>query len=730
MDIYDREEENERSFIELRNVSFRYEEDIVLKNVDIDIEKGSFNVLCGFSGSGKTTLLRLLKPSLLNNGAIAGEVMIDRKTEPDRRFDAEKIAFIGQDPDSEITGAKVWQHMAFALESLGYDNGSIRKRAAETAAYFGISNIFEADTGTLSGGQKQLVNLASAIMTDPLLVILDEPTATLDPVGADRLFDMLEKINRDLGITVVISEHRLERCLSAADRLIIMDSGRKAFDGKKEELYGFLKENMYYTELFNDMVKLGVRAGESIPFTAREGRAFAEKLGIKGKCEAEAAMEKECAIGFDELWFRYEDDDILKGATGRVYKGEVYALLGANGAGKSTLMSLLAGVKKPYRGRVDVAKEAVTAFMPQDPKALFYRNTLLEDMLTVTKDEELIKEMSSFCGIEGLLKRHPYDISGGELQRAALCKVMLKKPDIIFMDEPTKGMDGEFKKKFAALLDSLKKEGKTVFMVSHDTEFCAKAADRCGLFFGGRVTAEDEKRRFLDNNRFYTTAVSRAFKDMVKGAVTEEDILGLLGIKKDTFEKKDDDGDIYGKEELREIKNGTQTGKIVMLAVITAIAVAARLAFFMLPQFKPVAAVIISAASVFGPLFGLLSGAMSMLVSNMFFGQGPWTFFQMAGMGLVGLLAGAVFKRTNKNSKAMAVYSFIAVVVIYGVIVNTSNVLMYQDGISAKMIAAACAAALPLDILHGAFTAGLIIFFGKEFTDKLKRVRKKYRIGL
>ena len=718
------------SFIELKNVSFKYEGEAVIKNVSLDIEKGSFNVVCGHSGSGKTTLLTLMKPSLLTNGFLAGDIYFNGKADTDRRYDAEKIAFIGQDPEREITGEKVWQHMAFALESLGYDNSFIRKRAAETAAYFGISDIFEAETGILSGGQKQLVNLASAIMTDPDAVILDEPTATLDPVGADRLFDMLEKINKDLGITVIISEHRLERCLMVADKVILLDGGRKVFDDRKEALYDFLKENMYYTKLFNDMVRLGVKIGKSIPFDGAQGRALAEESGIRGVLEDKKDPGAEVSVEFKELWFRYDDRDIIKGATGKVYKGEVYALLGPNGAGKSTLLSVLSGVKKAYRGKVAVEKNVVTAFLPQNPKALFCKNSIFEDLRTVTDDEDFLRETAVFCGIEGLLDRHIYDISGGEMQRAALCKVLLKKPDIIFMDEPTKGMDGEFKTKFATLIDKLKKEGKTLFMVSHDTEFCAKTADRCGLFFGGRVITEGGKREFFEDNRFYTTNVNRAFKELVKGALCEEDILGILGKAEENYKKGEDNDkeDIYF-ENAREINAKSKAGGVVMLAVVTAIAVAARLVFFMMPQFKPVAAVVICAGYVFGPVFGLLSGALSMFVSNLFFGHGPWTFFQMAGMGLVGLMAGAIFKGRKYRKIAISVYSFVAVIVFYGVIANISNVLMYQDSISVGMIATACAAALPFDILHASFTVALLMVFGREFTDKLKRVRKRYRIG-
>ncbi|MBE6007990.1 MAG: ATP-binding cassette domain-containing protein [Lachnospiraceae bacterium] len=707
------------SLIEVKNLSFKYDDKAVLKNVSLAVEKGSFTVLCGHSGSGKTTLLKFFKPSIRPAGYMAGEISFGNGIDKDRRADAEKIAFIGQDPDNDMTGERVWQHIAFGMESLGYDNGFIKKRAAETAAFFGISDIFEAKTENLSGGQKQLVNLASAIMTDPEMIILDEPTATLDPVGADRLFDMLEKINRDLGITVVISEHRLERCIALSDRLVIMDGGRIVFDDKKEELFTFLNENKYYTGLFNHMVRLGAKTGGWLPFTVREGRQFAKSLGVRGEITDENIKNAEAVIDFDELWFRYNETDVLKGASGKVYKGEVFALLGSNGAGKSTLLSVLAGAKKPYRGKVKIARGLVTGFMPQNPKALFYKNSMIEDMLTVTRDEQFIRETANFCGIDALLGRHPFDVSGGELQRAALCKILLKKPDVIFMDEPTKGMDGEFKNRFARLIDGLKREGKTVFMVSHDTEFCAESADRCGLFFGGKVMTEAGKREFFASNRFYTTAVNRSFKGVVEGAVTDKDILKFMGAGEGDHPRRDEDKDEPLGEYTELRKEKSAAGTIVMLAVITAIAVAARLAFFMLPQFKPVAAVVITAGCVFGPCFGLATGALSMLASNMFFGHGPWTVFQMAGMGLVGLMAGMLFKGRRMKT-AVAVYGFVAVLVIYGVIVNISNVFMYQDSISLGMIIAACAAALPMDILHGVFTAGLIFVFGREFMDKLE----------
>lgn len=712
------------SLVEFKDVWFKYDR-VILSNINLNIEKGEFVVVCGHSGSGKTTLLRLIKESVRPSGFLGGNVLFDGKERLSAREDAERIAFIGQDAETQMLGEKVWQHIVFGLESLGSENGFIRQRAAEAATYFGIGDIFNAEISSLSGGQKQLVNLASAIMTNPDVIILDEPVSMIDPIGADRLFDMLTKINRDLGITVIMSEHRMERCLNIAGRIVVLDSGEIVFNGDKAGLNELLKKEPSYRELFPDMVRLGSELGLDIPFNAAENRSLAEGLSLTYGRLTDEAYKKDKVFSFDGLWFRYEKADVLKGAVGGFYEGEVYALLGGNGAGKSTLISVLCGAEKPYRGRIERKKDRI-GYIPQNPKVMFFKDSIFEDLKTAA-DEEKILKMAEKCRIDNIMMNHPFDVSGGELQRAALCKVLLTDADIIFMDEPTKGMDGAFKAVFSEILKEMKADKKTIVMVSHDMEFCAENADRCGLFFGGVIITEAEKRQFFSANRFYTTNVNRAFKGIVDGAVTCEDVLCYMGRKKMEPEKTIIEKTVKDID-LKSTHKKHSAGKIVMLSCISALAVASRLVFFMLPEFKPMTAIIIAASGAFGPVFGLLSGMLTMLVSNMFFGQGLWTLFQMAAMGIVGAVGGSLVSRT-KNRFVMAAFGFAAVVVIYGGIVNLSTLFMYQRDINANMIAAVYLSGLPFDIMHGAFTAAVLFVFGPGFIEKLVRIKKKYHIG-
>ena len=523
-----------------------------LENVSLTIEQGEFLVLCGKSGSGKSTLLRQLKTVLTPNGKRTGEILfrgVPLKQVSDRE-QSEKIGFVMQNPDDQIVTDKVWHELAFGLESLGCDQKTMRGRVAEMACYFGIQDWFHRDVATLSGGQKQLLNLASIMAMQPEVLILDEPTSQLDPIAASDFLNTVRKINTELGTTVIITEHRLEDIFPYADRAVVMDKGRVIADdapGKVGQLL-FEQSNPMFAAMPTPVrVYYGAGGKGESPLTVRQGRSWLSRefpaKPEKNTIPAPALPEEieNPALVLKELWFRYEKDspDILRGVSAEIPTGSLYAILGGNGAGKSTTLKAISGICRPYRGKVTLFGKPVEkyksselfngclAMLPQDPKSLFVKKTVREDLSEMTKDKAAIDRIAALCQVTELLDSHPYDLSGGEQQRAALAKVLLTNPKLLLLDEPTKGIDSFFKETFAEILADLKKQGITIVMVSHDVEFCARYADVVSMFFDGQILTTDTPRRFFGSNSFYTTAAHRMSRHIFDGAVTAEDVIHL-----------------------------------------------------------------------------------------------------------------------------------------------------------------------------------------------------------
>ena len=539
---------------EIKDLSFSYptvKGKKSLDGVNLSIEKGEYIVLCGKSGSGKTTLLRQLKSVLAPHGKKTGEVLFNSTPieKVSVRDQSAKIGYVMQNPDDQIVTDKVWHELAFGLESLGCDQKTMRSRVAEMACYFGIQDWFHREVANLSGGQKQLLNLASIMAMQPEVLILDEPTSQLDPIAASDFLNTVRKINTELGTTVIITEHRLEDIFPYADRAVVMDGGRIIADDTPRNIGKLLyeqKNDMFAAMPTPVRVFYGSDGMGDCPLTVREGRTWLSKNYSEPKITTSPVTELDDevnspALSLKELWFRYEKDspDVLRGVSAEVPKGSLYAIVGGNGAGKSTTLKAVCGICKPYRGKVKVFGKAVEkykaselfggclAMLPQDPKSLFVKKTVREDLAEMTKDENRIAEIAAVCEIETLLDSHPYDLSGGEQQRSALAKVLLTNPKLLLLDEPTKGIDSFFKEKLAAILNKLKAQGITIVMVSHDVEFCAKYADMVSMFFDGQILTTDTPRRFFGNNSFYTTAANRMSRHVFSMTVTAEDVVEL-----------------------------------------------------------------------------------------------------------------------------------------------------------------------------------------------------------
>lgn len=974
--------------IELKKLSFRYsgEDKEILSDIDLAIEEGGFYVICGASGSGKSTLLRQLKTSLQPVGQRSGRILYYGRDleEVSQYTQSAKIGFVFQNPDTQIVTDKVWHELAFGLESIGMPQDMIRVRVAEMASYFGIQNWFYQSTDTLSGGQKQLLNLASVMVMHPKVLLLGEPVSQLDPIAAADFMATIHKLHAEFGITVIMAEHSLEEVAAYVDEVIFMKEGRLIAKGKMEELGNILethdpsmeeiltvpmqiargyeklqkkKEDTAFTT--NDRIPYTVALGQKwmaqrfplakqeeikgFPFTKQEETekfAFAKQeeaqrfLGAKqeeaGRFTSVKQKEKKSlpaknpkkqnrgkrsfdgkkipfAIQCTELCYHYPqaDVDVVEHLSLFVEEGAIFALMGGNGSGKTTTLHLLGGLLKPQKGTIEFfgrslakykekeLRNGILGVLPQDPTTLFVRKTVEEDLYEVLEDQKEQNQIKTFfgetkqeiwqnvialLGIEDLLKKHPYDLSGGEQQKAALAKVLLRQPAILLLDEPTKGLDAGSKKRLGELLVGLSQKKVTILMVSHDIEFCAKYATKTGLFFDGNIASMQDTKEFFVENHFYTTAANRMCRNYFPDVVTVQDAIRVCidtdiedcnefvmkeveqekavqeknnqnkaeqdkieqekvqqnKMQQDKEEQKKDEqskneqekakqdraeglsaeningnkNEISGKASVQNSDSDAVTErttkeriaterenskhsvdtkqilsvvlteligiplciaigffffgdrkylfismmtavlscipfwtslsrgkysakKVVLIAVLVAIATAGRSVFFMFPGIKPMAAVVIVTGISLGAEAGFLTGSLTMLLSNMLFGQGPWTPWQMFSMGLIGLLAGLLAtagKERMEKRSSLCLFGLISPLVIYGGIMNFASLLMMSYTINKESIIAIYLSGIPMDMLHAVSTVIFLAVGGKPMLEKIERVKKKHGI--
>ena len=544
------------AFLRFDQLSFAYPDakSRALDDISFSIDKGEYLVICGESGCGKTTLLRQVKPELTPAGARNGTVYFHdqdvQKMPPEET--AVKIGFVQQDPDNQIVTDFVWHELAFGLENMALPTPAIRRRVSEMASFFGMEDWFHKKTYELSGGQKQMLNLASIMAMNPELLVLDEPTSMLDPLASRNLLQMISRINRELGVAVLICEHRLEEVFQTADRILLMEKGRIQLLDTPQWVAEQLSRNLTEesgtisriypglpgaVRIFSGLRRVGIYpAEEKTPISIREARRalpevlkpFQNSILSDKKIPMKESQKHKTVLEAKELWFRYQEKgpDVLRGLSLSVGEGELTALLGGNGSGKSTLLKLLSGVTRPLRGKVKTEKGRRLAMLPQSSKALFTTDTLWEDFMdSADGKEEKAKAMAARMNLSDKLYSHPYDLSGGELQRAAIGKLLLRDADILLLDEPTKGLDAGLKGDLAGYLRELCEDGISILLVTHDLEFAAAYADRCALLFDGQIVSEEEPHAFFSGNRFYTTSAGLIAGDCIPGAITCEEVI-------------------------------------------------------------------------------------------------------------------------------------------------------------------------------------------------------------
>lgn len=576
------------ALLQFDRVNFRYPEGEkqILQSVSFEIMRGEFVLLCGASGCGKTTLLRHILKSQIPVGNGDGEMLFDGESVermPDEEA-ARRISYVGQDPDASIITDTVWQELAFGLESLGTPVEQMRKRTAEIAEYFGLGKLFRRSTAELSGGQKQLLQLAAAMVTQPELLVLDEPTSQLDPIGAGRFLDTLVKLNRDFGVTILMSEQRLEGVLSLADKVLVMEEGQVNTCAPGE--CGILlheKQSAVYPALpVASRVAIQWKECRSVPITVREGQIWLQDQLTKNNGNAKDSIpvrndktnqrtavirasdrqkpdspdnggvcveekvghafhggtgkgKENIVVHAKNIFYAYhKGEPVIREFNWKLDKGSIYGILGSNGSGKSTLLKLLAGIYKPQRGKI--VSKARIVYLPQNPKAVFCDLSVEEELAGfllrkgVGREEILAKveEMLTYMELTQVRRQHPYDLSGGQAQRLAIAKALLTDPEILLLDEPTKGLDAAFKAALGEYLRKLSNRGLTIVLVSHDLEFCAEYTTRCGLLFDGQLICHGFTREFFRNNYFYVPAASRLAAGIWDNVLTGEEIVKKL----------------------------------------------------------------------------------------------------------------------------------------------------------------------------------------------------------
>lgn len=548
-------------FLHIENLSFTYNEEPApaLKDISLSVKSGEFVLFCGQSGCGKTTLLRLLKQSIAPAGQLSGSIFYDEKpiSMLDEKRASSEIGFVMQHPESQIVTDKVWHELAFGLENIGVPTEEIRRRVGEMATFFGIQTWFRSKTDELSGGQKQLLNLAAIMVMNPKLLILDEPTSQLDPIAAADFIATLQKINKELGVTILLAEHRLEGLFPIADKVVIMDKGQVAVSASPQKA-GQVLRNLSPSHPMLSGLPSAVRIFHALdmpgdcPLTVREGRDFLSANfdnHIRKIDVSEIELSSPIALEIKEGWFRYEQEteDVLRGFFMRVHQGETFSILGGNGTGKTTALKILSGQKNLYRGSLKIFGKPIKeykgtdlyrhniALLAQNPQNAFVKFTLREELQEIcdsmdygqASSRTLTQEIAQRLSIDHLMDRHPYDLSGGEQQKSALAKVLLLQPKILLLDEPTKGIDAYSKEVLRRILNELKTKGVTIIMVSHDVEFAAATSDRCAMFFDGQLVSVSTPNSFFSTNTFYTTASSRISRHRYDNAVSCEDVVRL-----------------------------------------------------------------------------------------------------------------------------------------------------------------------------------------------------------
>ncbi len=525
-----------------------------LCDLSFQIKEGEFLLVMGPSGAGKSTLLRCLNGLVPHfyGGTIAGRVQVAGRDPvalgPQGMADA--VGLVLQDPEAQFVADRVEDELAFALENQGLDPLVMRKRVEEALDQLGIAHLRHRSVNTLSGGERQRVAIAAVMTLQPRVLVLDEPTSQLDPQAAEEVLDALVRLNHDLGLTIVLSEHRLERVVQYVDRILYLPG-----DGQPpilDEPRTVLRQ----VDLIPPLIALAKALGWSpLPLTIKEARRFVKEQGAKGRVQGlvggrGATGNAQLAISVQNLAFSYNGHPALQGISLEIGQGEFVALMGRNGSGKTTLLKHLVGLLKPDRGRVEIVgfhppitmdtRQAaieeiirVVGYVPQNPNALLFSDTVRQELDFTRRGHRLPPgdhdALLETLGLTPHADRYPRDLSVGERQRVAVAAILVAEPQILLLDEPTRGLDYQQKAALTAFLQREKEKGRTIILATHDVELVAQCADRVVLLGDGQVVVDGPARQVMSESLVFASQINKLFRD--PDLLTVEDVLALPSVR-------------------------------------------------------------------------------------------------------------------------------------------------------------------------------------------------------
>ncbi len=551
--------------IELAHVTYTYpdQDRPALADFSVAIRPGEFVLVVGPSGAGKSTFLRCLNGLVPHfyGGRWAGRVAVlgrDPVALAPRGM-ADLVGFVFQDPEAQFVVDTVEDELAFAMENFALAPATMRKRVEEVLDQMAIAHLRQRRVGTLSGGEKQRVAIAAVLALQPEVLVLDEPTSQLDPQAAEEVLVALRHLNEDLGLTIILSEHRLERVVQYADRVLYLSALGQP------PLLADPRAVMTRLPLVPPLIELGRRLGwQPLPLTIKEGRVYAREWGEKirsgrspiglaangpgstGDAGPRGRGERGPVIAVRDVHYAYDGQIALRGVSLEAGAGEFVALMGRNGSGKSTLLKHLVGLLKPDQGQVlvvgrDTRRAALedviraVGYVPQHPGTLLFQESVADELAFTRRSRRLPadpvadRRLLARLGLSAVAARNPRDLSGGEQQRAALAAILVADPQIILLDEPTRGLDYEQKQQLAALLQELKREGRTIIMATHDVELAAACADRVVLMAEGQIVVDGPARQVMSDSQIFSSQINKLFRD--PRFLVVEDVLAALAVR-------------------------------------------------------------------------------------------------------------------------------------------------------------------------------------------------------
>ena len=544
--------------VQFKDYNFSYPSKKILHNINLTVNQGDFVLICGPSGCGKTTLLMNLKNEIRPKGNEEGDILYNNENirKLDKITSASEIGFLFQNPENQFVCDTVIQELSFGLENLGTPTDEIRSRIAEMTTFFGLNNVLHENIENLSGGQKQLINLCSLLILKPKLLILDEPTSQLDPIASHDFLTILRRLNEEFAITIIMTEHKIDNVFPLVNKVVFIENGTIKEISKPNEIplnnwdHPIFSNYLPSTSLIHLLFKKHYPFIESdnIPISINDGlnsmdnfnQTLIERKNTTIPEEYEhlnnpitlKENSNESIMNCKNIWFSYDGNEIItKNVSFDVKKGEFISILGGNGSGKSTLMQIISKIQKPLKGKVNYAKNISISYVHQNPLVHIEEESVAKELNIENRDniDEKTLKLLKFFKIEDLLDNHPYDCSGGEQQKIVIVKALLTNPDILFLDEPTKGLDPIFKEELGQKFKELQNNGLTIIMITHDMDFAADYSERAFFLFDGSIQIDSNPKELFSNNKFYTTFTNRMVKNYLPKCITLKDLKNTWG---------------------------------------------------------------------------------------------------------------------------------------------------------------------------------------------------------